>query len=72
MLAVLEGGLSGRPSNIVFYATSTAPCMPRQMIENEEEQCNPSEAAEEKISLSDRFGRGLAFILSIKTLSGND
>ena len=61
--AVLEGGLSGRPENIVFYATSNRRhLMPRQMIENERGSAiNPSEAAEEKISLSDRFGLWVGF-----------
>ena len=61
--AVLEGGLSGRPKNIVFYATSNRRhLMPRQMIENERGTAiNPSEAAEEKISLSDRFGLWIGF-----------
>ncbi|EHI49966.1 putative ATPase (AAA+ superfamily) [SAR116 cluster alpha proteobacterium HIMB100] len=61
--AVLEGGLSGRPANIVFYATSNRRhLMPRQMIENERGTAiNPSEAAEEKISLSDRFGLWIGF-----------
>ena len=61
--AVLEGGLSGRPENVVFYATSNRRhLMPRQMIENERGSAiNPSEAAEEKISLSDRFGLWVGF-----------
>ena len=61
--AVLEGGLSGRPENIVFYATSNRRhLMSRQMIENERGSAiNPSEAAEEKISLSDRFGLWIGF-----------
>ena len=61
--AVLEGGLAGRPANIVFYATSNRRhLMPRQMIENERGTAiNPSEAAEEKISLSDRFGLWIGF-----------
>ena len=61
--AVLEGGLSRLPSNIVFYATSNRRhLMPRQMIENESGTAiNPSEAAEEKISLSDRFGLWIGF-----------
>lgn len=61
--AVLEGGLSGRPDNIVFYATSNRRhLMPRQMIENERGSAiNPSEAIEEKISLSDRFGLWIGF-----------
>ncbi|MGB1394916.1 MAG: ATP-binding protein [Candidatus Puniceispirillaceae bacterium] len=61
--AVLEGGLSGRPRNLVFYATSNRRhLMPRQMIENEQSTAiNRSEAAEEKISLSDRFGLWIGF-----------
>lgn len=61
--AALEGGLAGRPDNIVFYATSNRRhLMPRQMIENERRTAiNPSEAAEEKISLSDRFGLWIGF-----------
>ena len=61
--AVLEGGLAGRPKNIVFYATSNRRhLMPRQMIENERGSAiNPSESAEEKISLSDRFGLWIGF-----------
>ena len=61
--AVLEGGLSGRPDNIVLYATSNRRhLMPRQMIDNERGSAiNPSEAIEEKISLSDRFGLWIGF-----------
>ncbi len=61
--AVLEGGLSGRPDNIVFYATSNRRhLMPRHMIDNERGSAiNPSEAIEEKISLSDRFGLWIGF-----------
>ena len=61
--AVLEGSLSGRPDNIVFYATSNRRhLMPRQMIDNETGTAiNPSEAIEEKISLSDRFGLWIGF-----------
>ena len=61
--AVLEGGLSGRPDNIIFYATSNRRhLMPRQMIDNERGSAiNPSEAIEEKISLSDRFGLWIGF-----------
>src|SRR5215468_11063710 len=56
--AVLEGGIEGRPDNVVFYATSNRRhLMPRDMIENERSTAiNPSEAVEEKVSLSDRFG----------------
>ena len=61
--AVLEGGLSGRPRNLVFYATSNRRhLMPRDMIENEQSTAiNRSEASEEKISLSDRFGLWIGF-----------
>jgi predicted AAA+ superfamily ATPase len=61
--AMLEGGIEGRPDNIVFYATSNRRhMMPRDMIENERSTAiNPSEAVEEKVSLSDRFGLWLGF-----------
>ena len=61
--AVLDGGISGRPSNVIFYATSNRRhLMPRDMIENERQSgINPSEAVEEKVSLSDRFGLWLGF-----------
>eukprot|EP00752_Nemacystus_decipiens_P000896 g896.t1 len=61
--AVLEGGVEGRPENVVFYATSNRRhLMPRDMIENERSTAiNPSEAVEEKVSLSDRFGLWLGF-----------
>lgn len=61
--AVLDGGIEGRPPNVVFYATSNRRhLMPRDMIENERSTAiSPSEAAEEKISLSDRFGLWLGF-----------
>ena len=61
--AVLDGGISGRPSNVVFYATSNRRhLMPRDMIENERQTAiSPSEATEEKVSLSDRFGLWLGF-----------
>jgi predicted AAA+ superfamily ATPase len=61
--AVLEGGIEGRPANVVFYATSNRRhLMPRDMIENERSTAiNPSEAVEEKVSLSDRFGLWLGF-----------
>ncbi len=61
--AVLEGGLEGRPDNVVFYATSNRRhLMPRDMIENERSTAiNPAEAVEEKVSLSDRFGLWLGF-----------
>jgi predicted AAA+ superfamily ATPase len=60
---VLEGGIEGRPDNVVFYATSNRRhLMPRDMIENERSTAiNPSEAVEEKVSLSDRFGLWLGF-----------
>ena len=61
--AVLDGGIEGRPDNVVFYATSNRRhLMPRDMIENERSSgINPSEATEEKVSLSDRFGLWLGF-----------
>lgn len=61
--AVLDGGLEGRPENVLFYATSNRRhLMPRDMIENERSSAiNPSEAVEEKVSLSDRFGLWLGF-----------
>lgn len=61
--AVLEGGVEGRPDNVVFYATSNRRhLMPRDMIENERSTAiNPAEAVEEKVSLSDRFGLWLGF-----------
>jgi Predicted ATPase (AAA+ superfamily) len=61
--AVLEGGIEGRPGNVVFYATSNRRhLMPREMIENERSTAiNPAEAVEEKVSLSDRFGLWLGF-----------
>ena len=61
--AVLEGGVEGRPDNVIFYATSNRRhLMPRDMIENERStSINPSEAVEEKVSLSDRFGLWLGF-----------
>jgi predicted AAA+ superfamily ATPase len=61
--ALLEGGLEGRPSNVMFYATSNRRhLMPRDMIENERSRAiNPAEAVEEKVSLSDRFGLWLGF-----------
>ena len=60
---VLEGGIEGRPENVLFYATSNRRhLMPRDMIENERSSAiNPSEAVEEKVSLSDRFGLWLGF-----------
>ncbi len=61
--AVLEGGLAGRPENTLFYATSNRRhLMPRDMMENERSTAiNPSEAVEEKIALSDRFGLWVGF-----------
>lgn len=61
--AVLDGGIEGRPDNAVFYATSNRRhLMPRDMIENERSSAiSPSEATEEKVSLSDRFGLWLGF-----------
>ena len=61
--AVLEGGIEGRPANVLFYATSNRRhLMPRDMIENERSTAiSPSEAVEEKVSLSDRFGLWLGF-----------
>jgi predicted AAA+ superfamily ATPase len=61
--AVLDGGVEGRPENVIFYATSNRRhLMPRDMIENERSSAiNPSEAVEEKVSLSDRFGLWLGF-----------
>jgi predicted AAA+ superfamily ATPase len=59
----LEGGIEGRPPNVLFYATSNRRhMMPRDMMENERSTAiNPSEAVEEKVSLSDRFGLWLGF-----------
>ena len=61
--AALEGGIEGRPGNVVFYATSNRRhLMPRDMAENERSTAiNPHETAEERISLSDRFGLWLGF-----------
>ena len=61
--AVLEGGIEGRPENVLFYATSNRRhLMPRDMVDNESSTAiNPSEAVEEKVSLSDRFGLWLGF-----------
>ena len=61
--AALEGGIEGRPTNVLFYATSNRRhLMPRDMMENERSTAiNPSEAVEEKVSLSDRFGLWLGF-----------
>jgi hypothetical protein len=61
--AMLEGGIEGRPENVIFYATSNRRhLMPRDMMENERSTAiSPSEAVEEKVSLSDRFGLWLGF-----------
>ncbi len=61
--AVLDGGIEGRPENVIFYATSNRRhLMPRDMIENERSTAiSPGEAVEEKVSLSDRFGLWLGF-----------
>lgn len=61
--AVLDGGIEGRPENVLLYATSNRRhLMPREMIENERSTAiNPGEAVEEKVSLSDRFGLWLGF-----------
>lgn len=61
--AVLDGGIEGRPPNVLLYATSNRRhLMPRDMIDNERSTAvNPGEAVEEKISLSDRFGLWLGF-----------
>jgi predicted AAA+ superfamily ATPase len=61
--AVLEGGIEGRPDNVILYATSNRRhLMPRDMMENERATAiNPGEAIEEKVSLSDRFGLWLGF-----------
>ena len=61
--AMLEGGIEGRPDNVVFYATSNRRhLMAREMVDNERSTAiNPGEAVEEKVSLSDRFGLWLGF-----------
>jgi len=61
--SVLDGGIEGRPANVLFYATSNRRhLMPRDMVENERSTAiNPSEATEEKVSLSDRFGLWIGF-----------
>ena len=61
--AALDGGVEGRPDNVVFYATSNRRhLLPRDMIDNESSTAiNPGEAVEEKVSLSDRFGLWLGF-----------
>ncbi|MEP2944378.1 MAG: ATP-binding protein [Hyphomicrobiales bacterium] len=61
--SALDGGVEGRPDNVIFYATSNRRhLIPRDMMENERSTAiNPSEAIEEKVSLSDRFGLWLGF-----------
>ena len=61
--AALEGGVEGRPDNVLFYATSNRRhLLPRDMMDNERSTAiNPGEAVEEKVSLSDRFGLWLGF-----------
>ena len=61
--AVLEGGIEGRPDNVILYATSNRRhLLAREMIENERSTAiNPGDAVEEKVSLSDRFGLWLGF-----------
>jgi uncharacterized protein len=61
--SVLEGGIEGRPENVLFYATSNRRhLMPRDMIDNERSTAiNPNESIEEKVSLSDRFGLWIGF-----------
>ena len=61
--AALDGGIEGRPENVILYATSNRRhLLPRDMIENEKSTAiNPSEAVQEKVSLSDRFGLWLGF-----------
>lgn len=61
--AVLEGGIEGRPENVVFYATSNRRhLLPRDMMENERSSAiNPADVVEEKVSLSDRFGLWIGF-----------
>ncbi len=60
---ILDGGLEGRPDNVLFYATSNRRhLMPREMVENERSTAiTPGEAVDEKVSLSDRFGLWLGF-----------
>jgi uncharacterized protein len=60
---VLEGGIEGRPDNVLFYATSNRRhLMPREMVDNERSTAiHPGEAVEEKLSLSDRFGLWIGF-----------
>ena len=61
--AALEGGIEGRPANVIFYATSNRRhLLPRDMMDNERSSAiNPGEAIEEKVSLSDRFGLWIGF-----------
>lgn len=61
--AVLEGGLEGRPANVLFYATSNRRhMMPRDLVENEQRDAiNPADVVDDKLSLSDRFGLWLGF-----------
>lgn len=61
--SILDGGLEGRPDNVIFYATSNRRhLMPREMVENERATAiTPGEAVDEKVSLSDRFGLWLGF-----------
>src|SRR5256885_889819 len=61
--AVLEGGIEGRPDNVIFYATSNRRhLMPREMMENERSTAiNPGEAVEEKVPCQNRYGLGLGF-----------
>ncbi len=61
--AALDGGIEGKPDNVIFYATSNRRhLMPRDMMENERSTAiNPSESVEEKVSLSDRFGLWIGF-----------
>jgi hypothetical protein len=61
--ALLEGGIEGRPANVLLYATSNRRhLMPREMVDNERSTAiNPGEAVEEKLSLSDRFGLWIGF-----------
>lgn len=61
--AALDGGIEGKPNNVIFYATSNRRhLMPRDMMDNERSTAiNPSESVEEKVSLSDRFGLWVGF-----------
>ena len=73
MKTALEGGIEGRPNNVIFYATSNRRhLMAREMIENETSTAiNPSEAIEEKVSLSDRFGFWIGFWIGQKGLDAS-